>query len=38
MTEEYQLENKALGAQSISLKTVAFPMIFRKDTIKSECE
>ena len=38
VAEEYQLENKALSAQSASLETVAFPMIFRKDTIKSECE
>ena len=38
MTEEYQLENKALSAQTASLETVAFPMVFRKGTKKSECE
>lgn len=38
VAEEYQLENKALSAQSASLETVVFPMVFRKGTIKNECE
>ena len=38
VTEKYQLENKALSVQSASLEAVAFPEIFRKDTINSECE
>ena len=38
VAEEYQLENKALSAQNASLETVVFPMVFRKGTIKNECE
>lgn len=39
VAEEYQLENKALSAQSASLETVVFPMVFRKgSTSKNECE
>lgn len=38
VAEEYQLENKALNAQNASLETVVFPMVFRKGTIKNECE
>ena len=35
VAEEYQLENKALSAQSASLEIVAFPMAFRNGTNKN---